>query len=94
MSEHAVGMYMPERTERAEQARADLGRALPDATVTEPDETGTFEIRLEADDQEQALQRVWDAIAAAGADDHITFAEHPDLPEHWRVRRPNLRPPD
>jgi hypothetical protein len=92
MSQHAVGMYMPERTERAEQARADLEHALPGATVTEPDETGTFEIRFEADDQEQALQRVWDAVAAAGADDHITFAEHPDLPEHWRVRASERRP--
>jgi hypothetical protein len=36
--------------------------------------------------EEQALQRVWDAIAAAGADDHIVFAEHPELPEHRRVR--------
>jgi hypothetical protein len=86
MSEQAVGMYMLERNEAAERAREDLKRALGGATVGTPDETGVFEIRLEADDQEQALQRVWDAIAAAGADDHIVFAEHPELPEHWRPR--------
>jgi hypothetical protein len=36
------------------------------------------------------LQRVWDAVAASGTDDHIAFLEHPDLPEHWlhRSRRP------
>ena len=27
-----------------------------------------------------------DAVAAAGADDHIAFLEHPSLPEHWRRR--------
>ena len=47
---------------------------------------GEFEIRLEADDLEQALERVWDAVAASGTDDHIVFLEHPDLPEHWRAR--------
>ena len=31
-----------------------------------------------------ALRFVWDAIARAGADDHFVFAEHPDLPQHWR----------
>ena len=36
--------------------------------------------------QEQALLKVWDAIAASGTDDHIAFFEHPDLPEHWRDR--------
>jgi hypothetical protein len=86
MSEHAIGMYMLDRGERGEEARAGLARALEDATVGSPDETGTFEIRLEADGQEQALQRVWDAVAASGADDHIVFLEHPDLPGHWRAR--------
>ena len=54
--------------------------------MTEPDELGVFEIRLEAEDRERALNRVWDAVAAAGADDHMVFLEHPDLPEHWRAR--------
>ena len=25
-------------------------------------------------------------VAAAGADDHVAFLEHPALPEHWRHR--------
>jgi hypothetical protein len=47
---------------------------------------------LEADDLEDALTRVWDAVAASGTDDHIVFLEHPELPEHWRHRsgRPTL----
>jgi cell division septum initiation protein DivIVA len=86
MSEHTVAMYMLERNERAERAWEELARVIGDAQVSRPDETGIFEIRLEAADQEQALQRVWDAVALAGADDHIVFAEHPELPEHWRPR--------
>jgi hypothetical protein len=71
-------------TPRDLEARKELAAALPDAEVTEPDEVGVFEIHIEADDKEQALQRVWDAVAASGTDDHIVFFEHPDLPEHWR----------
>lgn len=73
-------------TPRDEEARRQLAQALEDAEITEPDEVGAFEIHLEADDEEAALQRVWDAVAAAGVDDHIVFLEHPDLPEHWRHR--------
>jgi SHS2 domain-containing protein len=71
---------------RDEEAREHLAAALPDAEVGAADEVGVFEITLEAEDLEQALTRVWDAVAAAGADDHIVFFEHPDLPEHWRHR--------
>jgi hypothetical protein len=45
---------------------------------------GVFEVTLEAEDFEDALQRVWDAVAASGTDNHLLFLEHPDLPEHWR----------
>lgn len=86
MSSHAVAMYLPERTARADQAVDELAAALPEAEVTEPDETGFFEITVEADEQEVALERIWDAIAATGADDHVVFAEHADIPEHWRER--------
>ena len=62
-------------TPRDDEAREQLADALPDDA-----EVG------EADDLEEALQAVWDAVAAAGADDHVVFLEHPDLPEHWRHR--------
>jgi hypothetical protein len=72
---------------RDDEAHEQLADALPDdAEVGEPDEIGVFEVSLEADDLEEALQAVWDAVAAAGADDHVVFLEHPDLPEHWRHR--------
>jgi len=71
-------------TPRDLQAREELAAQLPGAEVTEPDDVGIFEIKLEAGDKEQALTRVWDAVAASGSDDHIVFLEHPDIPEHWR----------
>jgi hypothetical protein len=87
MERHKVGMFMLHfGTPRDQAARAELAAALPGATVAEPDETGAFEVELDAEDVEDALQRVWDAVAASGTDDHIVFLEHPDLPEHWRAR--------
>ncbi len=68
------------------QARDELAAVLPGAEVTAPDEVGEFEVRLDAEDHEGALQQVWDAVAASGADDHIVFVEHADVPEHWRHR--------
>ena len=74
-------------TPRDRRARGQLAAALPgDATVGEPDEIGVFEIELEADDVEDALHCVWNAVAASAADDHIVFLEHPDIPGHWRHR--------
>ena len=73
-------------TPRDEQAREGLAAALPGAEVGPPDDLGVFEIALDADDLEQALAVVWDAVAASGTDDHIVFLEHPELPEHWQAR--------
>ena len=73
-------------TPRDLESRAELSAVLPDAQISEPDDVGVIEIALEAEDQEHALQRVWDAVAESGTDDHIAFLEHPNLPEHWRPR--------
>jgi hypothetical protein len=82
-------------TPRDLDSRAELGDELPgNATVTDPDEDGTFEIELEAEDQEDALHRVWNALAASGADDHLLLLEHPDIPEHWRRPRSERGPAD
>lgn len=86
-SRHQIPMLMlHERSSRDLEARVQLRATLPDAEVSEPDDVGVFEIGVEADDLEQALQKVWDAVAASGTDDHVVFLEHPDLPEHWRSR--------
>jgi hypothetical protein len=82
---HVVTMLMLHfGTPRDQQARAELAAALPEAKVGEPDEVGVFEVELEAENLEDALRRIWDAVAASGTDDHIVFLEHPHLPEHWR----------
>lgn len=79
-------LMLHERSPRDLAARNRLATALPGADISEPDDVGVFVVSLEADDLEQALQKVWDAVAESGADDHIVFLEHPDLPEHWRLR--------
>jgi hypothetical protein len=82
---HKVAMFMVHfGTPRDQTAREQLAAALPDARVGEPDDEGVFEIELDADDQEDALLQVWNAVAASGTDDHIVLLEHPELPEHWR----------
>jgi hypothetical protein len=73
-------------TPRDEEARERLAATLPDAEIGQPDETGAFEIGIDEADEEKALQRIWDAVAASGTDDHVVFLEHPSLPEHWRER--------
>jgi hypothetical protein len=86
MARERIGMLLLHGdTPRDLQAREQIAAALgEDADVGEPDELGVFEVALDAPDREAALQRMWDAVAAAGADDHVVFLEHPELPEHWR----------
>lgn len=81
-----IGMLLLDTTPRALKAREELAAAVGGAEIGEPDEGGTFDLTLVADSQDDALQRVWDGVAKAGADDHIAFAEHPSLPDHWRRR--------
>lgn len=78
-------------TPRDQEARDQLAAVLPDGSIGAPDDVGVFQVTLDADDLDDALTRIWDAVAASGTDDHIVFLEHPDLPEHWRAlsRPPN-----
>jgi hypothetical protein len=74
-------------TPKDRECRERLAEALADdAVVRQPDELGVFEIELDAENQEDALLKVWNAVAASGTDDHILFLEHPELPEHWSPR--------
>ena len=87
MAERKIGMLLLHHTTpRDLEAREQLAAALDGAEVGPADDLGVFEVTVEADDQEEALQKVWDAVAASGTDDHIVFLEHPELPEHWRPR--------
>jgi hypothetical protein len=87
MASQKVALYHPHEDGPAIRRYLELlGEALPGARISGPDDVGFVEVELDADGQEDALQKVWDGIAAAGADDHLVIAEHPDLPEHWRER--------
>jgi hypothetical protein len=88
MARQKVALYhLHENGPRVGEYLELIGKALPGGSrIDGPDDLGFVEVELDANDQEDALQRVWDAIAAAGADDHLVIAEHPDLPEHWRTR--------
>jgi hypothetical protein len=55
-----------------EDTRAELARTL-EAEVGAPDEGALFDVRVEADTREEALQRVADALAALGVEQHFTF---------------------
>ena len=85
---YRVGMLlMHGGTPKDLECRERLAEALPDdAEVNEADELGVFEIELDAEDREDSLEKVWNAVAASGTDDHILFLEHADLPEHWRPK--------
>jgi hypothetical protein len=84
MSEWRVALREEMGGPHGEEVRAALLRALGDPPATDPDESGTFEVTVEADSVDDALLAVWNAMAASGADEHILFIEHPNLPEHWR----------
>ena len=76
---HVILMERTARGPGAQEAIARLAQQLSGAVFNDIDEaTGVFEIALDAPDREAALQRVVDAMAAAGADDHLLLAENPD----------------
>ena len=89
---YSIGLVCLDRGAHCDEARSRFVAALDGASATEPDETGTFEVSIACASQEDALNRVWDAVAASGADDHIAFLEHPSLPEHWRHRAAGAQP--
>jgi hypothetical protein len=92
MAEHTIALQLQDRSPRARKAKDDLCAALGGASCTEPDEGGTFEVRFKANGQDDALQRVWDAVAATGADDHLVIMEHPDVARHWEHRPDGAHP--
>jgi len=83
---HPVGLI---EVDGGAAARADLDglrRLLAERGVeaSAPDPLGVFVARVPAASRAEALQIVFDAIAAAGADDHVAFIDHPEIPRHWR----------
>jgi hypothetical protein len=88
MSEQVVRLVVdPEATDPYQHALQELRQVLgDDVEVPDPDEAGVIEVKLDATDPEEAVKRVFDAMAASGGDDHFEIAEHPEIPGHWRPR--------
>jgi hypothetical protein len=87
VSEQVVTLLVDQPGELANESYERLAEQLGDAEVGQPDpDTGVFDVTLDADSREEALNHVWNALAAAGADDEILFLEHADVPDHWRSR--------
>ena len=86
MSEtQSIGLQLLDpRNQRGRRAVDEVVAALPGAEATEPDPAdGTFEVRVPGGSYDDALRQVFDAVGAAGADDHLVFTEHPDIAHHW-----------
>jgi hypothetical protein len=84
VSEFNIGLREEMDGPHGVEVRQALLEALGNPPATEPDETGTFEVTVEANTIDDALLAVWNALAASGSDDHILMIEHPNMPEHWR----------
>ena len=94
-AQQTVSMIMlHDGTPRDAEARERLAGVLGGAgDVGAADDDGVFDVHIEAESFEDALVRVWDAIAESGTDDHLAFLEHPEIPEHWQHRmRAHPRP--
>jgi hypothetical protein len=73
MSTHQITLEILDPDQHTgEDTRAELARTL-EADVGAPDEGGLFDVRVEASSREKALQRVADALAALGVEQHFTF---------------------
>jgi len=66
--------------------RAELARRLH-AEVGAPDPGGLFDLRVEADSREEALQRVADVLAEIGVEQHFTFPSTTGTDYHPPGRR-------
>jgi hypothetical protein len=84
VSEFDIGFREEIGGPHGEEVRRRFLEALGNPPATDPDETGIFDVTVEAETIDDALLAAWNALAASGADDHILFIEHPNIPEHWR----------
>jgi hypothetical protein len=73
-----------------DETRAELARRLH-GEVGAP-EHGLFDVRVEADTREHALQRVADVLAEMGVEDHFTFPSTTGT--RWQPPGHRAPPPD
>jgi hypothetical protein len=95
MERHLITLYALDR-ERGAEVLPAIAQALAGGTLGMPDKAGMVEVELSADLREEALERVRDAIAAAGAEERLTFPETTGTgyePPGHRAVPPDERPP-
>ena len=74
MDRHLITLYALE-PERAGEVLPEVARGLGEAVIALPDSAAMVEVEVVAASREAALARVADAIAAASADEALTFTE-------------------
>jgi hypothetical protein len=84
VSEFSIGLHQEIGGPHGDEVRRSFLEALGNPPATDPDDSGTFEVTVEADTVDDALLAAWNAVAASGAEDHVLFLEHPNVPGHWR----------
>jgi hypothetical protein len=72
---HTISLHRTAAGERFDEALAALRNQLGARAVGDPDESGFFEVEVEADSWDAAVAKVRDAVAAAGADEAVELGE-------------------
>lgn len=72
---HTLSLHRTADGSRFEDALGALRNQLGARAVGEPDETGFFEVEVEAASWDEAAARLRDAVAAAGADGVVELGE-------------------
>lgn len=94
MERHLVTLHALAGGERVEEGLSRLAEAL-DGAVGRPDAGGMLEVEVTARSREEALERVRDALAAAGLEERFTFPAQTGTdydPPGRRATPPDERP--
>jgi hypothetical protein len=72
---HTLSLHLTAEGERADGALEALRNQLGPRAVGDPDESGFFEVEVEAETWDGAAAKLRDAVAAAGADEAVELGE-------------------
>ena len=75
MAKQTVALYTVTSGDRVERARTSLSEALEGAQLGDPDDTGAFEVSVDAESPEAARELVREAFARAGTGDDFVIRE-------------------
>ena len=75
MAKQTVALYTVTSGDRVSRARDSLAEALGDARLGDPDDAGGFEVSVDAESPEAAIELVREAFARAGTGDDFVIQE-------------------